>query len=106
MKGLAAQSREENNEVSAPNGVSGNGPPADSEAAAVAIPVIGLSLGGCGAKQVEHSLLSLPGVLHVYVNPATEIAYIRYDPDRIGHRGLRRRIEALDLRTAAPRTWR
>ena len=106
MKRPAAKGREENNEVSAPNGVAGNGGPADSEAAAVAIPVIGLSLGGCGAEQAERALRAEPGVLYAYVNRATEMAYVRYDPDRIGHRGLRRRIEALDLRTEAPRTWR
>lgn len=88
------------------NGVCGNGSPAGSAAAAVAIPVIGLSLGGCGAELVEHSLRSLPGVLRVYVNRATETAYVRYDPDRIGHRGLRRGIEALGVRAGSPKTWR
>ncbi len=106
MKRLVAQGREENNEASAPNGVAGDERPAGSEAAAVAIPIIGLSLGGCGAEQAERALRSEPGVLYAYVNRATEMAYVRYDPDRIGHRGLRRRIEALDLRTEAPRTWR
>lgn len=106
MKRLVAQGREENNEASAPNGVAGNESPTESESAAVAIPVIGLSLGGCGAEQVEHSLRSVPGVLHVYVNRATETAYVRYDPDRIGHQGLRRGIEALGVRAGSPKTWR
>ncbi len=88
------------------NGVAGNESPAGSEAAAVAIPVIGLSLGGCGAEQVEHSLRSMPGVLHAYVNRVNETAYVRYDPDRIGHLGLRRGIEALGARAGSPKTWR
>jgi Cu+-exporting ATPase len=71
----------------------------------VAIPVIGLSLGGCGAGQVERALRPEPGVLYVYVNRATETAYVRYDPDRIGHQRLRRGIEALGLRAGSPRTW-
>ncbi len=62
---------------------------ASSNPAAVAIPVVGFDLGGCGAEQAERALRSAPGVLYVYVNRATETAYVRYDPDRIGPHGLR-----------------
>lgn len=47
---------------------------------AARIPVYGLGCGGGGATSIERVLTHLPGVLRAYVNPATEIAYIDYDP--------------------------
>ena len=47
---------------------------------AVRIPVYGLGCGGGGARTIERQLARLPGVLQAYVNPATEIAYVDYDP--------------------------
>lgn len=92
--------------TTAPNGVAGDERISAEAEAAVAIPVFGLSLGGCGAEQVERALRPLPGVLYTYVNRATETAYVRYDPDRIGHAALRRGIEVLGLRAGSPTTWR
>jgi copper chaperone CopZ len=51
--------------------------------ARLTVPIIGLSLGGCGSLTIEGVLRELPGVLEVYVNPATESAYLRYDGDRL-----------------------
>lgn len=87
------------------NGPVDAGKSADSKAA-VSIPVFGLDLGGCGAEQVERSLLSAPGVLEAYANRATETAYVRYDPDRIGLAALRGMIEAAGYRAGPPGTWR
>ena len=47
---------------------------------AVRIPVHGLGCGGGGATSIERELVRAPGVLRAYVNPATETAYIEYDP--------------------------
>ena len=47
---------------------------------ALRIPVYGLGCGGDGATTIERELARLPGVLQAYVNPATEIAYVDYDP--------------------------
>ena len=47
---------------------------------ALRIPVYGLGCGGGGAATIERQLARLPGVLRAYVNPATEIAYVDYDP--------------------------
>lgn len=47
---------------------------------AVRIPVYGLGCGGGGAATIERALTRLPGVLRAYVNPATEVAYVDYDP--------------------------
>lgn len=63
----------------------------------MAVPIVGLSMGGCGAEQVERALRSAPGVLEAYVNRATETAYVQYDAERVGLVALRRRIEALAL---------
>jgi copper chaperone CopZ len=46
------------------------------------IPIYGLGCGGGGAANVEHALTRAPGVLRVYVNPATEVAYVDVDPTR------------------------
>ena len=38
---------------------------------------------GCtGTTTLEKTLRDVPGVLRVYVNPVTEMAYIEYDADR------------------------
>jgi cation transport ATPase len=46
----------------------------------VTLPIYGLGCGGSGVHVVERVLTRVPGVAHVYVNPATEMAYISYDP--------------------------
>ena len=47
---------------------------------ALRIPVYGLGCGGGGATSIERELARQPGVLRIYVNPATEMAYVDYDP--------------------------
>jgi copper chaperone CopZ len=49
----------------------------------ITLPIDDLSCGGGGALIVERALARTPGVVYVYVNPATEMAYIEYDPDRL-----------------------
>lgn len=46
----------------------------------IRIPIYGLGCGGGGAATIERELGREPGVLEVYVNPATEAAYIDYAP--------------------------
>lgn len=43
------------------------------------LPVYNLGCGGGGAHTVEGALRHMAGVKHVYVNPATEMAYVAYD---------------------------
>ena len=71
----------------------------------VGAPIFGLSLGGCGAEEVERSLRSVPGVLNVYVNPATDRAYITYVGAYVTAADLRRSIERVGLRAGSPETW-
>ncbi len=47
----------------------------------VALPIYGLGCGGGGVLTVERVLLRIHGVRRVYANPATEMAYVEYDPE-------------------------
>jgi len=50
--------------------------------ARVVLPILMACAGG-DASTVERLIGKLPGVLHAYVNPATENAYVDYDPERV-----------------------
>jgi copper chaperone CopZ len=54
--------------------------------------IVGLT---CAAEAagIERHLFHQPGVIHVMVNPLTEIAYVAFDPDRTHPATLRRCIE-------------
>lgn len=45
----------------------------------VTMPIEGLGCWGSGALIVERAMATAPGVVQVYVNPVTEMAYIEYD---------------------------
>ena len=49
----------------------------------VTLPIEGLGCGGGGALTVERALTRQSGVTSAYVNPATEMAYIQYDPEAV-----------------------
>ena len=70
--------------------------------ASLAVPVIGLSLGGCGALTLEAVIRGLPGVTQAYVNPATETAYVRYDHERLTATGIIDAIRRTGYATGAP----
>lgn len=46
------------------------------------ITILDLACGGGGASSVERALRNAPGVISAYVNPATERAYVTFDPGR------------------------
>lgn len=48
----------------------------------VTVPLYNLSCGGGGVLIIERALARVPGVVRVYANPATEMAYIEYDPEQ------------------------
>lgn len=54
----------------------------------ITLPIYDLSCGGGGALIVERALAKVPGVARVYVNPATEMAYVEYDPTTADTEGL------------------
>jgi copper chaperone CopZ len=66
------------------------------------IPVYGLGCGGAGATAVERELAATDGVLRVYVNPATETAYVDYDPAEVDALALVRAIERARYRPGRP----
>ncbi len=66
------------------------------------IPIYGLGCGGAGASTVERELTRTDGVLRVYVNPATETAYIDYHAAVTDASALARAIERAWYRAGRP----
>lgn len=58
------------------------------------VPIYNLSCAGGGALVVERTLAKTPGVARVYVNPATEMAYVEFDPEAITSSALAAAITA------------
>jgi cation transport ATPase len=48
----------------------------------ITMPIYHLGCGGSGARMIERAVAGTPGVLSAYVNPALEMAYITFDPER------------------------
>jgi Cu+-exporting ATPase len=59
----------------------------------VCIPVFGLTCGAGDMSTVERALSRTHGVVEAYGNPATEAAYVTYDPAAVTVAELRRAIE-------------
>lgn len=68
----------------------------------ITLPIYGLACGGGGALSVERALARTPGVLRVYVNPATEMAYVAYDPAATNPESLLAAVERAGFRAGAP----
>lgn len=67
------------------------------------IAITGLGCGGGGCLMVERAIAKVAGVRRVYVNPATEMAYVDYDPNIMDRAQLiaaveRTGLHAVDLR--------
>ena len=73
----------------------------DMKTCGITIPIYGLSCGGGGALNIENALAKVPGVARVYVNLATEKAYIRCDPSVCDLRQLWKAIENCGFRPGA-----
>lgn len=70
--------------------------------ARVVLPVYGLACGGGGALTAERALARVPGVVRAYVNPATEMAYVEYDPATTRTTELARAVESVGLNVGDP----
>ena len=68
----------------------------------VSIPVYGLACGGGGALTVERTLKRIPGATDVYVNPATQEAYVEFDADRVTVEDLCNGIRGCGFRPGSP----
>lgn len=66
------------------------------------IPIYGLGCGGAGAAEVERELAATDGVFRVYVNPATETAYVDFDPAETDALSLSTAIERAGYRAGRP----
>ena len=60
----------------------------------------GLACGG--ARSVERAVARLPGVIRVYVNPLTEMAYVEVDPIRVSEDQIVAEVTGLGLRPGRP----
>ena len=68
----------------------------------IQIPVYDLGCGGAGATTIERELAATDGVLRAYVNPATETAYVDYDPAEVDPGVLARAVERAGYRPGRP----
>jgi copper chaperone CopZ len=66
------------------------------------LPIENLSCGGGGALQAEQALARVSGVTHVYVNPATEMAYVEYNTERVEYEQMVKAVERLGFRVGIP----
>lgn len=66
----------------------------------ITFPIDNLRCGG--ALIVERALSRTPGVVHVYVNPTIEMAYVRYDPSLTDSEHLVAAIERTGFRAGVP----
>lgn len=67
-----------------------------------AFPILGLACGAGGALLVEKVIKGLPGVLSVYVNPATEKAYVEYEPETLTQERIAETIKKAGYKTSLP----
>jgi P-type Cu2+ transporter len=66
------------------------------------LPILGFGCAGSGALIAERALARVPGVINVYVNPVTEMAYVRYDDARCALGALIKAIEGAGFKVGAP----
>lgn len=72
----------------------------------IALPLIGLACGGGGSLNIEKILRRLPGVYWVYVNPATEMAYVEYWGEEINLEEICEAIESAGFHTVLSKEQR
>jgi len=68
----------------------------------ITLPIFGLTCSGGGALTLERALERAPGVVWVYINPATEMAYVEYDAALATPSELVAVVEEVGLRAGEP----
>ncbi len=66
------------------------------------LPIEDFGCAGSGAIIVERALAKVPGVIRVYVNAATEMAYVQYDAQYCDSSMLRAAIAHAGFHAGAP----
>jgi hypothetical protein len=69
----------------------------------VTIPIFGFAFGGAGCRMAEHALARIAGVIRVYINPATEMAYVEFDLDLATPQQLVAGLEEVGIKAGAAR---
>ena len=72
--------------------------PAAARRLRLTLSVMGLKRGDDEALKAEWALEQIPGVIHAYVNPVTEMAYIEYDPELTAEHDLAEAIDSAGFR--------
>ena len=80
-----------------------NGQAAPQQTERMTLAITGFGCGGGGSLVVERAIARVPGVVRVYVNPATEMAYVEYDPRLTDISRVIAAVERTGLRVAEPR---
>jgi copper chaperone CopZ len=68
----------------------------------VTFPIFGMTCCGGGALPLERALQQVCGVRHVYVNAATEMTYIEYEPAECNVDALIAAIESAGFEAGLP----
>lgn len=68
----------------------------------VTVPLYDLSCGGGGVLTIERALARVPGVVRVYANPATEMAYVEYNSEQVTPDRFVQAIEQAGFRAGEP----
>jgi len=68
----------------------------------ITLPINDLGTRGEGVLIVQQALAKAPGVVHVYINPSIEMAYIEFDPALTGPDRLVKVVEDAGFRAGAP----
>lgn len=68
----------------------------------ITLPIEDFGCAGSGAIVVERALARVPGVLRVYVNAATEMAYVLFDAERCDATTLRAAVAHAGFHAGAP----
>jgi copper chaperone CopZ len=68
----------------------------------VTLPIEDFGCAGSGAIVVERALTHVSGVIRVYVNAATEMAYVQYDAERCSVSALRDAVARAGFHVGVP----
>ena len=73
--------------------------------ARASLSIAGLSCAAEGVLSAERTVRRLPGVLWVYANPATEMAYVEYAPEVVTLNEVVRAFGSAGFDAVTPLSW-